>query len=102
VEKAGCSKEVKLVYGVNKPEEFIYDDHFKKLKSNCKKFEYIKVVALDKSWKGRKGFVTDAMKEMDLKGYKVYMCGPRPMVNASLKVLKEAGVNEEDIFYESA
>ncbi|MFZ5643842.1 MAG: 4Fe-4S binding protein [Bacillota bacterium] len=102
VEKAGCSKEVKLVYGVNKPEEFIYDDYFEKLKSGCKKFEYIKVVAADKSWKGRKGFVTDAMKEMELKGYKVYMCGPRPMVNASLKVLKDAGVNDEDIFYESA
>lgn len=102
VEKTGCSKEVKLVYGVNKPEEFIYDDHFEKLKSKCKKFEYIKVVAADKNWMGRKGFVTDAMKEMDLKGYKVYMCGPGPMVNASLKVLKGAGVDEEDIFYESA
>lgn len=42
------------------------------------------------------------MKEMDLEGYKVYMCGPGPMVNASLKVLKDAGVDEEDIFYESA
>ncbi|MCL6479202.1 MAG: 4Fe-4S binding protein [Peptococcaceae bacterium] len=102
VEKTGCSKEVKLIYGVNRPEEFIYDDHFEKLKSQCKKFEYIKVVASGDNWQGRKGFVTDAMKDMDLKGYKIYMCGPRPMVNASLKVLKDAGVDEEDIFYESA
>jgi NAD(P)H-flavin reductase/NAD-dependent dihydropyrimidine dehydrogenase PreA subunit len=102
VEKDGCNKEVKLVYGVNRPEEFIYDDHFEKLQSSCDKFEYIKVVAADRSWKGRKGFVTDAMKEFDLKGYKVYMCGPGPMVSASLKVLKDAGVHEEDIFYESA
>lgn len=48
VEKAGCSKEVKLVYGVNKPEEFIYNDHFEKLESSCKKFEYIKVVAAER------------------------------------------------------
>lgn len=102
VEKDGCSKEVKLIYGVNRPEEFICDDHFEKMESSCKKFEYIKVVAADKNWKGRKGFVTDAMKEMDLNVYKVYMCGPGPMVNAGLKVLKEAGVDEEDIFYESA
>jgi NAD(P)H-flavin reductase/NAD-dependent dihydropyrimidine dehydrogenase PreA subunit len=102
VEKTGCSKDVKLIYGVNKPEEFIYDDHFENLKSRCNKFEYIKVVASDNNWKGRRGFVTDAMKDMDLRGYKVYMCGPGPMVNAGLKVLKDAGVHEEDIFYESA
>ncbi|MHB8156558.1 MAG: 4Fe-4S binding protein [Desulfocucumaceae bacterium] len=102
VEKSRCSKEVKLLYGVNKPEEYIYDDHFEKLKSNCNRFEYIKVAASGENWKGRRGFVTDAMKELDLRGYKVYMCGPRPMVSASLKFLKDVGVNEEDIFYESA
>lgn len=102
VEKSGCGKDVKLIYGVNHSGEFIYDDHFTSLKSSCEKFEYIKVVASDSSWKGKKGFVTDAMKDMDLKGYKVYMCGPPPMVRASLKALRHAGVEDEDIYYESA
>jgi NAD(P)H-flavin reductase len=100
--KAAAARNVRLIYGVNKREEFIYDDHFENLQSRCKKFEYIKVVASDNNWQGRKGLVTYAMKDMDLRGYKVYMCGPRPMVNAGLKVLKDAGVNEEDIFCESA
>ena len=39
---------------------------------------------------------------MDLKDYKVYMCGPKPMVNAALKVLKDLEVDDKNIFLESA
>lgn len=102
VRNSNGAKDIKLIYGVNKVKEFIYDDHFTKLEAESNKFQYIKMVASDHSWSGKKGFVTDAMKEMDLKEYKIYMCGPKPMINATLKVLREAGVEEEDIFYESA
>lgn len=102
VRNPNAVKVVKLIHGVNNAKELIYDDHFAKLGAESKKFEYIKVVASDKNWKGKKGFVTDAMKEMDLKDYKVYLCGPKPMINATLKMLRNAGVEEENIFYESA
>ena len=102
VKNSKTAKNVKLVYGVNKAKELIYDDHFNRLQSESGKFEYIKVAAADKDWPGKQGFVTDIIKEMDLKGYKVYMCGPKPMINASLKVLYGAGVEPENIYYESA
>lgn len=102
IKNARADKDVKLIYGVNTSKEFLYDEHFTKLQALSSKFEYIKMVASDNSWPGRKGYVTDAMKELDLKSYKVYMCGPKPMIKATLKVLREAGVDEQDIFYESA
>lgn len=102
VQNGGVAGDVKLIHGVNLEKELIYDDHFESLEGKSEKFKYIKVVAADANWKGKRGFVTDAMKELDLKGYKVYMCGPRPMINASLKVLQDAGVEKENIFYESA
>lgn len=95
-------RDVKLIYGVNQSKELIYDDHFTNLETESKRFEYIKMVAADREWKGKTGFVTEAMKELNLKDYKVYMCGPKPMINASLKVLRDAGVEEDNIFYESA
>jgi len=94
--------EIKLIYGVNKQDEFIYDDHFKKLEYEYAKFEYIKVVASDKTWEGKKGFVTNIIQEMELEGYKVYICGPKPMIGPAMKVLKQRNVNEDDIFVESA
>lgn len=102
MENPGNVKEVKLIYGVNYENEFVYDEEFKKLETRYRKFEYIKVAAFDGNWKGQKGFVTHIMQQMNLMDYKVYMCGPKPMVNASLKVLKELNVKEEDIFLESA
>jgi NAD(P)H-flavin reductase len=39
---------------------------------------------------------------MELEGYKVYICGPKPMIGPAMKVLKQQKVNEDDIFVESA
>lgn len=95
-------KEVHLVYGVNKEQELMYDEYFEEMKKTNPKFRYHKVVASDDSWKGRRGFVTDILKEMELEGSKVYMCGPKPMINPTVKQLQSQGVKEEDIFFESA
>jgi NAD(P)H-flavin reductase len=95
-------QEIKLIYGVNKQDEFIYDDLFKKLEYEHDRFEYIKVAATDHTWEGKKGFVTNVIQEMDLEGYKVYICGPKPMIGPALKALHQRNVNEKDIFVETA
>ena len=95
-------EEIKLIYGVNKQNEFIFDEDFKRMEYEHEKFEYIKVVASDNTWDGRKGFVTNVIQEMYLDGYKVYICGPKPMIGPALKVLKQCNVHEKDIFVESA
>lgn len=67
-----------------------------------KMFEFIKVVASDETWEGKKGFVTNVIQEMDLESYKVYICGPKPMIGPALKMLKQRNVSEKAIFVESA
>lgn len=96
------AKEVKLIYGVNQEKEFLYDDFFTNMDRQSDRFEYRKIVAFDENWAGRKGFVTDILKEMQLDGYKVYMCGPKPMINPTVKQLTKQGVTDDNIFYESA
>lgn len=99
----GKVREFSLLYGVNKASEFIYDEFLQKLAQDNPNFKYLKVVASpDANWQGYKGFVTDVMKELDLTGYKVYMCGPKPMVNPAKRTLSQRGVQEQDIFVESA
>lgn len=93
---------VQLVYGVNKTNEFLYQDEFKAFESQSDKFNFIPVVASDENWSGKKGFVTDVMKNMALSEYEIYMCGPQPMINATLKTLDAMGIKEDIVFYESA
>jgi len=95
-------KKVTLVYGVNKEEEFLYSDVFETFEANYKQFNFVKVVANEPDFEGEKGFVTDVLKKLELEDSKVYMCGPKPMTNATVNMLKNGNFPEENISYESA
>ncbi|MBT9157551.1 MAG: Ferredoxin--NAD(P)(+) reductase (naphthalene dioxygenase ferredoxin-specific) [Firmicutes bacterium] len=96
-------KAFKLIYGVNTPGEILYDDFFSALAVESSQFEFIKVVANPSDqYVGKKGFVTDALSGLDWRGYSVYVCGSKPMVEAVTKALTSQGVSGKAIFAESA
>ena len=71
-----------VILGFNKESEVFYEEEFKALG-----VETI-VTTVDGSH-GMKGFVTDAMKEMDYSFF--YTCGPEPMFRAIAKTAKTKG-----------
>jgi NAD(P)H-flavin reductase/ferredoxin len=93
-------KSVKLLTGKRRKSELLYDAYFRSLE-NDGRFEYIPVVSRDKDSGLRNGYVTDILKEMDLEGYKVYMCGTKSMIIDSYRILLNKGIQKEDIHYES-
>ena len=75
-------KEASVILGFNtKSEIFLYDD-FKALDAK------VTVATADGSF-GVKGFVTDAMKDMDYSYF--YTCGPEPMFRAIESVARSSG-----------
>jgi len=94
---------VQLVYGVNRENEFLYDDYFRSIAGSDERLSYRPVVASPAvGWEGDIGFVTDVIRNMDLADYTVYMCGPKPMVEAARRLLRQKGVAEDKIRAESA
>ncbi|HHW95393.1 MAG TPA: dihydroorotate dehydrogenase electron transfer subunit [Mogibacterium sp.] len=80
-------KKVTAVLGYNASDEIYYVDEFKDL--GCE----VIVATLDGSV-GKKGFVTDALKELKGEdcGYTYfYTCGPEPMLKAVYNVTKTSG-----------
>ena len=71
-----------VILGFNKREEIFYEDEFKVL--GCQVY----VTTVDGSY-GIKGFVTDALKEVDYTHF--YTCGPEPMLKAVYKASKTTG-----------
>ena len=69
----GFKKAFGRFFGFNKEEEIFYKDEFEKLGAK------VLISTVDGSV-GTKGFVTDAMKEIDF-SY-TYCCGPEPMLKA--------------------
>ena len=66
-------KSVSVILGFNTKDEIFYEDEFRALGAK------VLVTTVDGSY-GIKGFVTDAMKEIDYSYF--YTCGPEPMLKA--------------------
>ncbi len=75
-------KKVSVVLGFNTKDEIFCEDDFKALGAE------VFVTTADGSY-GIKGFVTDAMKDIDYSYF--YTCGPEPMLKAVYKASKTSG-----------
>ena len=75
-------KKVSVVLGFNKKEEVFYEEEFRALGAD------VYVTTVDGSY-GIKGFVTDAIKDLDYTYF--YTCGPEPMLKAVSKATKTEG-----------
>ena len=75
-------KTVRVILGFNTASEVFYAEEFKAL--GCE----VTVTTVDGS-RGIKGFVTDALKEMDYTYF--YTCGPEPMLKAVYKTSVTSG-----------
>ena len=74
------------------------------------RFEYIPVLSAEpenSDWQGGRGYVTSYLTErylrnnlVDLNQTEAYMCGPPPMIDAGIKFLSEAGMQESFMYYD--
>ena len=71
-----------VILGFNKQEEIFYEDEFKAL--GCQVY----VTTVDGSY-GIRGFVTDALKQLDYTHF--FTCGPEPMLKAVYKASTTSG-----------
>lgn len=96
-------QSVRLIYGERYESDFLYDDYFRQLAQTYPQFEYLPVASRPQSVEARKGRVTDILKstDLELEGFKVYMCGSKNMVVDSIAILQKRGIDLSDIFYES-
>ena len=75
-------KQVQVILGFNTKSEVFYEEEFKKLGAS------VTVTTVDGSY-GVKGFVTDALKEMEYTYF--YACGPEPMLKAIYRASTTSG-----------
>lgn len=75
-------KKVSVILGFNTKNEIFYENEFKALGAD------VYVTTIDGSY-GIKGFVTDALKDIDYTYF--YSCGPEPMLKALYKASSTSG-----------
>ena len=99
-------RKISFWYGARSKRELFYEDDYNGLASENDNFEWH--VALsdpqpEDNWEGMTGFIHNVLHEQYLKDHEApedcefYMCGP-PMMNAAvIHMLKELGVEDENI-----
>ncbi|MBQ8719872.1 MAG: dihydroorotate dehydrogenase electron transfer subunit [Clostridia bacterium] len=75
-------KRVSVILGFNKKDEIFAEDDFRALGAD------VRVATVDGSY-GTRGFVTDAMADIDYTYF--YTCGPEPMLKAVFSASKTSG-----------
>lgn len=94
--------EVKLFWGLRCEEDIFWKEEFKKIEERHRNFKLHMVLSKPgRRWVGRKGRVTDLLKEMkSLHGWYIYLCGGTEMVNNFRRGLSEKDVKDEDVYFE--
>ncbi|AQQ69939.1 Na(+)-translocating NADH-quinone reductase subunit F [Limihaloglobus sulfuriphilus] len=98
-------RKASYFFGANKVSELFLGDLMKDFESQLADFTYVPVVANpepEENWDGETGLVTEAVKRQidDASVCEAYLCGSPGMIDASIAVLKELGMKEENIFYD--
>ena len=102
-----------FLFGAQTEKDLYCDEDMQRIKEQWNKnhtFEYVKVLSADEDgsgWTGPTGYVTDYFKEaymntsaIDLNNAQGYLCGPPPMIDSAIELLKSGGIAEESIYYD--
>lgn len=99
-------RRVRLFFGVRHESDLFYTDLLRGLSAHYPGFEYKVILsrADPESWSGPRGRVTDLIDRYltpaDAENSEVYICGGRPMIDASAQRLIALGFHPETIHYE--
>lgn len=102
----GCTEQMTLIHGVRTAADLYGREEFEALAAQHANFRYVPALSDEpegSDWDGARGFVHDvaqALFEGQFAGHKAYLCGPPPMIEASIRTLMQGRLFEADIYTE--
>jgi phenol hydroxylase P5 protein len=102
----GCSETITLIHGVRTQADLYGREEMEALAAAHGNFTYVPALSdepADSGWTGARGFVHDVAQSLTdgmFAGYKAYLCGPPPMIEACIRTLMKGRLFEQDIFTE--
>lgn len=95
-----------LFFGCRTTKDVFYLDEYRALAARHPRFKVVYALsdplAPDETWDGETGFIHLAVDKLLASGVKrqAFLCGPPPMIEAVMDVLKSKGLPDSDIFYD--
>lgn len=104
--KNNCQRGMTFLFGARTQKDLYCLDDIGEIGDQLKeRFRFVPVLsneAADSDWRGARGMVTELIHQqgIDLATCEAYLCGPPPMVDAAIAVLKDSGVGDDRIFFD--
>jgi phenol/toluene 2-monooxygenase (NADH) P5/A5 len=104
--ESGDTRPIRLIQGARTLDELYYRAEFEQLAARHPNFEYLPVLSSEPQespWTGARGYVHELAVQrfgQDFRGWRAYLCGPPPMIEASIAALMQGRLFEKDIFTE--
>ncbi|RMF09084.1 MAG: phenol hydroxylase [Alphaproteobacteria bacterium] len=102
----GCALPITLFHGVRTRDDLYFEDLFRELERKHENFTYVPALSEgddSDGWTGARGFINEvAERHFDgrFAGHQAYLCGPPPMIEASIRSLMKGRLFEKDIYTE--
>lgn len=101
----GDPREAIFYYGARTSKDLFYLDELAELGAELPNLRFIPAlseVGRESGWSGATGLITDVIERLegDLGAVDAYLCGPPPMVEAAMSLLKANGLEEKDIHFD--
>jgi len=99
------ARKITLFFGARSAEDVFYYDDYKKLAAERPGFRVYYALSEPKPtdvWDGERGFIHLSVDAHLKRGRKrqAFLCGPPPMIEATLNVLRSKGMRKEQVFYD--
>lgn len=104
--EGGFGKPVYLFHGVCSVQDLYHRELFEELSKKYDNLTYVPALSgplPGDDWDGETGFIHEAAErhfEGKFAGHKAYLCGPPPMIEASIRALMKGRLFEKDIYTE--
>jgi propane monooxygenase reductase component len=97
----GIGRKAAFFYGARGQRDLCFEEELQAIAGKLPDFRYIPALSHE-DWDGETGMITDVVQRLtgELAGAHAYVCGPPPMVEAALPLLRQLGVAEKRIYYD--
>ncbi len=109
LETTRTERRISYWYGARSRQELFYTDYFESLAARHANFKFNLALSeplSEDAWTGPIGFIHDVVREAylgshpDPRNVEYYLCGPPPMIKATITMLNDFGVSPANISYD--
>lgn len=101
-------RKVTFFYGARSKRDLFYLDKFEELSQRLKHFRFVPALSEalpEDNWDGETGLITEVIDKYlaqsnPAKDTEAFLCGPAPMIDAAISVLRQKGISPDRILFD--